>query len=104
VLEALGTQLVPPEFHTPPAASEVFGAQLPEDKDNDVNETATSHQDDSNWEEAAMRSPATVRGESVGGARRTERARWRTLRDFVDERGIEEVLERMDEERNALEV
>lgn len=33
-----------------------------------------------------------------------ERSKWKTLRDFVDEKAIEDALERMEEERTALDV
>jgi autophagy-related protein 17 len=94
VLEALSTQHVPPEFHTAPAASEVFGEQISEEEDILTSEPAAD-----NWEELATRSPTTLRGEKG----KAERARWKTLRDFVDERGIEEVIERMEDDRATLE-
>jgi autophagy-related protein 17 len=78
----------------------VFGSQISEDDENPV--TGGVEEENVNWEDAVARSPATLRGEPVG--RRAERSRWRTLRDFVDERGIEEVIERMDDDRAALEV
>lgn len=32
------------------------------------------------------------------------RTKWKSLRFFVDERAVEEAVERMDEDRNSLEV
>jgi autophagy-related protein 17 len=33
-----------------------------------------------------------------------DRKKWKTLRDFVDERAIEDVLENIENDRNALDV
>jgi autophagy-related protein 17 len=35
---------------------------------------------------------------------REDRKRWKTLRDFVDERAIEDVLETVESDRSALDV
>lgn len=45
---------------------------------------------------------ATLRVQLTDGA--TDKSRWKTLRDFIDERAIEEVLETVEIERAALDV
>jgi len=74
ILEALGTQSVPPGFYESPTSSSVFGSQHP----------------DLDGEE-----------KPIGGAGK-DRAQWKTLRDFVDERGIEDATESVDNDRIAL--
>jgi autophagy-related protein 17 len=111
ILDALGGQVVPPDFHQSAAASDVFGLQIPEDEELEAPVTNGSSESDPD----PTHSPATIRGElpSVGGPSRLEarrqqerrdRSRWKTLRDFVDERGIEEAIEKMEAERSALDV
>jgi autophagy-related protein 17 len=75
MLDALGAQAVPPDFHAP----------LHDGEDVFVTGDADAPPD------AAARR-----------ARRADRARWKTLRDFVDERGVGDALERMDGDRAAL--
>jgi autophagy-related protein 17 len=117
MLDALGAQVVPPDFHQPGVEDDVFGA--PED---DVDPFAPSSHSrvngassGSSESDDALSSPATIRGElpalnGIGASkldarrrRRMDRSRWKTLRDFVDERGIEDALEKMEIERTALE-
>lgn len=98
ILESLGTQLVPPDFHQSSAASSLFGSQ---------------HSDEESDDRAAAPSPlfsrsptATLRSTSQTQKRKTheDRRKWKTLRDFVDERAIEDALESMEAERAALDV
>jgi autophagy-related protein 17 len=90
VLESLGTQSVPPDFYTDPDAEDegVFG--YPDEIDD------------------ARGSPDTIRGTRrasyVSSTLKTDRQKWKTLRDFVDERAIEEILEFLENERLALDV
>lgn len=54
----------------------------------------------------------TIRGSSIrqwkrerkAEARQRDRSRWKSLRDFVDERAIESALENIENERNELDV
>jgi autophagy-related protein 17 len=85
MLDALGAQVVPPDFHAPALAEDVFS---PPDDAPDP------------FARDALASPAMVR--DAHRRRRADRARWKTLRDFVDERGLEDALEHMDAERAAL--
>lgn len=98
ILDALGSQIVPPEFHESSADSSIFGSQLSDDESR------------SNF----TRNNVTVNGYSTtsGGKnssllnkkRSRDRSRWKTLRDFVDDRAIEEAMETMDTDRAALDV
>ncbi|KAJ7650373.1 autophagy protein Apg17-domain-containing protein [Roridomyces roridus] len=84
VLESLGSQLVPPDFHEHSAASSLFGSQ---------------HSDEDEVPPSPPRSlSSTVRKEKT----RPGRQAWKTTRDFVDDQGIEDVLEKMESERATL--
>jgi autophagy-related protein 17 len=87
----LGSQLVPPSFYETASGSSIFGSQASE-KDLTV---ATA-------EEAAGATAAE--GATREGKENVTRTKWKTLRFFVDERAIEEAIERMDDDRNVLEV
>ena len=99
ILEFLGTQLVPPDFHQTSSDSSLFGSQHsddePEHETRDMR--ASSH---------LQQSPTlTVRdGRSSHPEKAKDRKKWKTLRDFVDERAIEDVLETIENDRNALDV
>ena len=89
-LESLGSQLVPNDFHSTSDDSSIFGSPKSE-TDEDPIISAADH------------SPtATLRGQLTDKA--TDKSRWKTLRDFIDERAIEEVLETVEIERAALDV
>lgn len=89
-LESLGSQLVPNDFHSTSDDSSIFGSPKSEKDEDPVISTAD-------------RSPAaTLRGQLTNKA--TDKSRWKTLRDFIDERAIEEVLETVEIERATLDV
>ncbi|KAF8312517.1 hypothetical protein DL93DRAFT_2059880 [Clavulina sp. PMI_390] len=84
-LEDLGRQKVPPNLHLMSSGSSLFGSQhslnnltIIDDHGEDRPSAATS------------------------SASRTEKSKWKSLRDFVDEQAIEAAQERMEEERNLL--
>ncbi|KIJ52419.1 hypothetical protein M422DRAFT_222936 [Sphaerobolus stellatus SS14] len=81
-LESLGSQVVPPSFHQSSLASSLFGIQ------------ATGVDEDDGTPPANEREAIKTVSE--------DRSRWKTLRDFVDERGLEDVFESIEGERNAL--
>lgn len=86
ILESLGSQTVPEEFYQTSPTSSIFGA----DKGNPFEPD---------------RSPtATLRGNHTGGISDRNRMKWKTLRDFVDEKAIEQVLDTIELDRNNLEV
>ncbi|EPQ54057.1 hypothetical protein GLOTRDRAFT_77963 [Gloeophyllum trabeum ATCC 11539] len=95
ILESLGEQVVPPDFYETSSGTSPFGSQ------------------DSSEEEAQGQRRPVTQGSHDGLAPngtharkkrpREDWSRWKTLRDFVDERAIDEVLETMDNDRLALE-
>ena len=102
VLESLGTHVVPPDFHENASGSSIFFDPSSEcETEEPHNVTAPDH------------SPAlTIRhsnSNAVGTSTKArklkeDKSRWKTLRDFVDERAIEDALETIESERNRLEV
>jgi autophagy-related protein 17 len=82
-LDDLGSQLVPPSFYETASGSSLFGSQHSAQRIDSTREIDISR---------------TNRDEEGG------RTKWKSLRFFVDERAIEEAVERMDEDRNKLEV
>jgi autophagy-related protein 17 len=68
---------VPPSFHQSSLESSLFGIQVSDNQEN------TTHEGDT--QELSH-----------------NRDKWKTLRDFVDERGLEDVFESIEGERNAL--
>lgn len=92
VLEALGTQLVPPDFHQTSTGSSLFGSQDSADKPNGTIDPQLSPS-------------ATVRGNLI--ERKThnyDRTKWKTLRDFADEAAVEEVLDAVESDRTRIDV
>lgn len=132
ILESLGGQVVPPEFHETSAHSSLFGSQHSDDSVNDDDEpfqqpdmtlsiakrngTVMNPLSPPSSPSATLRRYSSVtRDKGKGKARniileerrkraKADRTRWKTLRDFVDDRAIEEILEGIDNERNDLEV
>ena len=94
VLESLGTQLVPPGFHQSSTDSSLFGSQHPLDKVNDIIDPTQSPS-------------ATVRVNVFGrklATKHVDRSTWKTLRDFVDESAVEQVLDAVESDRARLDV
>ena len=94
ILESLGAQLVPPGFHETSADSSLFGSQHSLDKANGIIEPTQSPS-------------ATVRLNVVDkklAKKHVDRSTWKTLRDFVDESAIEQVLEAVESDRTKLDV
>lgn len=146
ILEALGAQPVPPEFHETSADSSIFGSQhlsAEEHKDDpSLNNTDRNHTANRSTPTTPLRSTsghstsngrlslspvspsATLRrngyarkeGEHEYGRGKAEqsptskgkinkdRKKWKTLRDFVDDQAIEDILEMIDRDRVALDV
>ncbi|KAI9061011.1 hypothetical protein FKP32DRAFT_1654906 [Trametes sanguinea] len=106
VLESLGAQCVPPDFHTGSVDSSPFGSQNPsEDEDEDDNTPfglpkSTSNPRESPTDTVRNRSPSAALREKRD--KRKDRRRWKTLRDFVDERAIEELLDTIETDRQEL--
>ena len=86
----MGSQLVPNDFHSTADDSSIFGSPKSEIDEDPIISTVDH-------------SPAaTLRAQLTDKA--TDKSRWKTLRDFIDERAIEEVLETVEIERAALDV
>ncbi|KAH8100023.1 autophagy protein Apg17-domain-containing protein [Cristinia sonorae] len=105
ILESLGSQVVPPSFHLASSDSSLFGSQHGSDDE------AESHSHDehkSSDDPFPGQSPTeTLRNVLRNGLpkhsrRQRDRSKWKTLRDFVDERAIEEVLDTIENDRVAL--
>ncbi|KAJ7659941.1 autophagy-related protein 17 [Mycena rosella] len=91
ILDSLGSQLVPPDFHEHSAASSLFGSQHSEDEEPPANVP-----------ESPRHSPSSTVHNVRKEKTRPERQTWKTLRDFVDDQAIEDVLEKMENERTTL--
>jgi autophagy-related protein 17 len=142
VLEALGAQPVPPEFHETSADSSLFGSQhlsAEEHKEdpslNNIDRNHTANRSTPTTPVALRTSngrlslspvspSATLRrngyarkeGEHEYGRGKADqsptskgkiyndRKKWKTLRDFVDDQAIEDILEMIDRDRVALDV
>lgn len=111
VLESLGTQSVPSDFHTISADSSPFGSQNNSDDERD----GEHHPEDDSTpfgpppqpssspsDTIRNRSPTTRKQEKK--SRREDRSRWKTLRDFVNERAIEDLLDTIEKGRLELDV
>ncbi|EIW57328.1 uncharacterized protein TRAVEDRAFT_169021 [Trametes versicolor FP-101664 SS1] len=106
VLESLGTQSVPPDFHTVSADSSPFGSQNPsEDEDGDETTPFGLPQSNSNPRQSptdTIRNRSPLARIQEKKSRRMDKRRWKTLRDFVDERAIEDLLDTIERDRQEL--
>ncbi|KAH7928076.1 hypothetical protein BV22DRAFT_1083684 [Leucogyrophana mollusca] len=93
VLESLGAQLVPPDFHQMSSDSSLFGSQH-SDKGANGNPVIF---DPRHSPSATVRNTAFERK-----GRQADRTKWKTLRDFVDDGAIEDVLEAVESDRTRL--
>lgn len=95
ILETLSLQLVPPSLHHVASSSSLFGSQhSDEQRDSKVYDAPSTGFLQSAQEIRKLKDSATL----------NDRTRWKSLRDFVDERGIDEAAEAMDVDRTALDV
>lgn len=112
-LESLGSQVVPPDFHQSASAdSSLFGSQH-SDQDHEAAKSG-EHTQNGNARSSVSRSPSsTLRNGLQNGKQKakdqkpnpqTDRRSWKTLRDFVDDQAIEDVLETIENDRLRLEV
>ncbi|THV03192.1 hypothetical protein K435DRAFT_748177 [Dendrothele bispora CBS 962.96] len=91
ILEELGSQRVPPDFHQTSADSSLFGSQHSEDEDKAPNVELT------------RQSPSDTVLPRRPSKRQDERRNWKTLRDFVDDQAIEDILQSMEDDRTSAE-
>lgn len=126
VLDALGKQLVPPEFHEMRADSDLFGSQHGFDSTGDGQlfgePTSTSPPIGNGLRNvngristspvspsATIRRAEPMRRHSINVAPKKEnppndKRYWKTLRDFLDDQSIEETLDLIEEDKIALDV
>ncbi|OSD06340.1 hypothetical protein PYCCODRAFT_1431344 [Trametes coccinea BRFM310] len=106
VLESLGAQSVPPDFHTGSVDSSPFGSQNPSEDENEDDTTSfglpksSSNPRESPTDTIRNRSPSAALRDKRD--KRKDRRRWKTLRDFVDERALEELLDTIETDRQKL--
>lgn len=102
-LDSLGGQVVPPDFYLSSPVSSLFGSQHGSDDESQPGGSA-------GLGFVPGQSPTeTLRDVLRNGMRKTQqrnndRSKWKTLRDFVDERSIEDILDAIDTERSVLDV
>ena len=113
MLESLGTQTVPPDLHSVSADSSPFGSQNNSDdeRDGEQIEDDTTPFGPPQPSRSPRQSPTdTIRNRSPLArklerkSKRAERSRWKTLRDFVDGRAIEDLLDTIEKDRLELDV
>lgn len=100
ILDALGSQVVPPEFHSTSPVSSLFGS--PQASDDESEETKTYFKPGQSPTETLRDVLRNGMSNLKRKHRQDDRSKWKTLRDFVDERSIEDLLENIDTERSVL--
>ncbi|KAI0649281.1 autophagy protein Apg17-domain-containing protein [Trametes meyenii] len=103
ILESLGSQSVPPDFHVVSADSSPFGSQNPSEDEDETPfgfPKADSDPRESPTDTIRNRSPLARIQERR--SKKMDRRRWKTLRDFVDERAIEDLLDTIERDRQEL--
>ncbi|KAF4571301.1 autophagy protein 17 [Pleurotus pulmonarius] len=95
VLESLGGQYVPPGFHQTSSDSSLFGSQ------HSLNGKAEERARNGHAISAQTSPSATILGLQDGRVH-SDRRKWKTLRDFVDDGAIEDALETIENDRTAL--
>lgn len=114
VLDSLGAQPVPPDFHETSSDSSLFGSPHSDSDEGHENENTSPHNspsltirhpimNGSNGRIGLDKGKGAVHGNGKVKERK-DRSRWKNLRDFVDERSINEALETMETERALLDV
>ncbi|KAG8932817.1 autophagy protein 17 [Tulasnella sp. 418] len=98
MLEMLSQRLVPPALHLNASSSSLFGSQHEFLAEKEPQQPQTEPPTDGN-----VGASASLEKSRAMTNRTNEKSKWKTLRDFVDERGIDEVIDRMDSERATLE-
>ncbi|KAG6850696.1 hypothetical protein H0H93_009854 [Arthromyces matolae] len=112
VLESLSSQHVPPDFHqTTSPDSSLFGSQHSDDGRDQVFGSQKPHSSAISALSQTPSSTSTLRGPLRNGTLALkdkkpdfglDRTMWKTLRDFVDDQAIEDVLESIENDRLRL--
>jgi autophagy-related protein 17 len=97
----LGTHVVPPGFHENASGSSIF---LNPSSESDPEEPQDLAAPDDSPTLTIRHSNGNIVNASKKVRKAKDKSRWKTLRDFVDERTIEDALETIESERNRLEV
>lgn len=97
ILEQLGNQAVPPSLHKTVAGSSVFGSPSSSAGKELPGPPRLEHH-------GRLALTGSQANHENHRAASLDRSKWKTLRDFIDERSIEEALERIEEERLQLDV
>ncbi|KAF8223109.1 hypothetical protein L208DRAFT_1370346 [Tricholoma matsutake] len=111
ILESLGAQLVPPDFHQSNSVeSSLFGSQHSDEAaeiegdarpKSNARSLSVSHSPSSTLRNGLQMGKPSIR-ERERASRQADRSLWKTLRDFVDEQAIEDVLENIENDRLGL--
>lgn len=122
ILDSLSSQLVPPEFYQTSSDSSLFGSQHGSDSGKYPNTNNGGGFFDPSVAgngniglpspvspSATIKDPAKItelkaNGKSRPRSRNEDRSYWKTLRDFVDDKSIEDTLDMIDNDRLALDV
>ncbi|KAG5721930.1 Autophagy-related protein 17 [Termitomyces sp. T112] len=111
VLESLGSQYVPPDFYrTTSADSSIFGSQHSDDGHGQLqggqkphgSTLSTVSQSPSSTLKGGLRNGKQVAKEDRRPEREADKKMWKTLRDFVDDQAIEDVLDLIENDRLGL--
>ncbi|THH31718.1 hypothetical protein EUX98_g2488 [Antrodiella citrinella] len=104
ILESLGSRAVPPSFHLASSDSSLFGSQPGTDDEADHHNHNQRPIDDPLPGQSPTETLRNVLSNGLPKHRRrhNDRSKWKTLRDFVDERAIEGVLDTIENDRVAL--
>ncbi|EKM58196.1 uncharacterized protein PHACADRAFT_116910 [Phanerochaete carnosa HHB-10118-sp] len=100
ILDSLGSQVVPPDFHSTSPVSSLFGSQNA--SEDETEQTKAYFKPGQSPTETLRDVLCHSMRNSKGRQRESDRTRWKTLRDFVDERSIEDLLENIESERSVL--
>ena len=97
---------MPPDFHTTSPVSSLFGSQDASEDEEAEDKTRTDGFKPGQSPTETLRDVLRNGSSRLDGSKRHEadRTRWKTLRDFVDERAIEDKLDDIDSERGVLDV
>ncbi|KAG8905040.1 autophagy protein 17 [Tulasnella sp. 403] len=111
ILETLAQQLVPPTLHQVAYASSLFGSQhsaeggngnLPQSTRDPQGASRPTSQDTVPPDGGFLRTQQEIR-KLKDPEVLNDQTKWKSLRDFVDEKGIEDAMDVMDADRHALE-
>ncbi|KAF5381981.1 hypothetical protein D9615_004304 [Tricholomella constricta] len=111
VLESLGSQLVPPDFHQSTSAdSSLFGSQLSDGGQEQYSDPRKINGSGGTISAVSHSPSSTLRFGLRNGnnakqcekEKETDKRSWKTLRDFVDDQAIEDALETMENDRLGL--